>query len=199
MGTFKVERLELFSDGVFAIILTLLVLDLKVPPQLGIAGLEQAMPGLLVHACAFYVIGMVWVAHHQFLEHVQRISTSMLGFNLLVLFWVTLLPYGARIAAERLNDGLGAAIMTASVSLSLTSTLLMIGTGRFESIALDPIIRSFRRRRRWFFVGYMLLGFAAAALCFVSPWFGFAYLSTSCISLVITPLSVVHARLSAAS
>ena len=197
MGTFRVQRLELFSDGVFAIMLTLLVLDLKVPEQLGLAGLRTAAPGLLVHAGAFFVIGMMWIGHHQWLEHVQRISTEILGFNLFGLFWVTLLPYGARIAAERPHDGLGAAIMTAGVSLALTSTMVMNGLGRYESVALDPIMRPFRRRRRLFFIGYIALGFLAARLCFVSPWFGFGFLSTTIINLFITPLSVVHARLTA--
>lgn len=58
------ERVERFSDGVFAIVLALLVLDLKVPASLGVAGLRAAMPGLLVHAGAFFVIGMAWISHH---------------------------------------------------------------------------------------------------------------------------------------
>ena len=59
------HRLELFSDGVFAIILTLLVLDLKVPHAEGLAGLREATPALLVHALTFFVVGMCWLMHHR--------------------------------------------------------------------------------------------------------------------------------------
>ena len=57
------HRLELFSDGVFAIILTLLVLDLKVPHAEGLAGLREATPALLMHALTFFIVGMGWVLH----------------------------------------------------------------------------------------------------------------------------------------
>ena len=120
------ERLELFSDGVFAIILTLLVLDLKAPEALGLAGLKAAIPGLLVHAGAFFVIGMAWITHHQFFEHIERVTARMLGWNLIVLFWITLVPFGARIAAERPADGLGAAIICFSVTLSMASLIAMV-------------------------------------------------------------------------
>lgn len=196
MGGIRKERLELFSDGVFAIILTLLVLDLKVPEQLGFAGLQAAAPGLLVHAGAFFVIGMAWITHHQFLEHMERISTTMLGSNLLVLFWITLVPYGARIAAERPHDGLGAAIMTVSVTLSMASTLLMIKTGHFTSPAHDPVMIQLRKRRFAFFLAYVAVGLVVTALCFVSPWFGFAFLTIGLAALFVRPVSEAHARMS---
>lgn len=52
------QRLELFSDGVFAIVLTLLVLDLKVPSAPGLAGLREIVPALLVHAASFFIVGV---------------------------------------------------------------------------------------------------------------------------------------------
>ena len=172
------ERLELFSDGVFAIILTLLVLDLKVPEAAGWAGLRAALPGLAVHAGAFYVIGMAWITHHQFLEHIESIGKSMLGWNLLILFWITLVPYGARIAAEHPTEGLGAAIMTGCISFSILSVTGMVSFGKFESGVLrDPRLIAFRRRRRIYFLLFCFVGLGIAALCFVTPWVGYAYLS----------------------
>ena len=199
MGHFRKERLELFSDGVFAILLTLLVLDLKVPEQLGAAGLRAAAPGLLVHAGAFFVIGTAWISHHQFLEHVERVSTAMLGANLLVLFWITLVPYGARIAAERPHDGLGAAIMTASLTLSMASLLLMFSFGQFQSIVHDPVMVPFRKRRLRMFLTYVALGLLTTALCFESPWFGFVFLTYGITAFWTPPASVVHERLTAAN
>src|ERR1700712_2512689 len=147
MGTIRKERLELFSDGVFAIILTLLVLDLKVPESVGLVGLRAALPGLIVHAGAFFVIGMAWITHHQFLEHVERIGSNMLGYNLLTLFWITLVPYGARIAAEQPHDGLGAAIMVAGTTMSIASAILMVLWGVFNWVVREPIMQPFRKRR----------------------------------------------------
>lgn len=199
MGTIRKERLELFSDGVFAIILTLLVLDLKVPQSVGLVGLRAALPGLLVHAGAFFVIGMAWITHHQFLEHVERIGTNMLGYNLLVLFWITLVPYGARIAAERPHDGLGAAIMAMSITMSVVSTILMFNFGDFRSVVHEAIMQPLRKRRRRLFLAYIALGLVTTALCFVSPWFGYAFLTIGVSALWTPPPSVVHARLVAPS
>jgi uncharacterized membrane protein len=199
MGAMHKERLELFSDGVFAIILTLLVLDLKVPEAVGLAGLRAAIPGLLVHAGAFFVIGMAWITHHQFLEHVERIDSSMLGYNLLILFWITLIPFGARIAAERPRDGLGAAIMVASITLSVVSTLLMVWFGNFQSVVRDPIMLPFRKRRLRIFLAYVGLGLVTTGLCFFSPWFGYVFLTIGISALWTPPPSVIHARLIAAN
>ena len=94
------HRLELFSDGVFAIILTLLVLDLKVPHADGLAGLREATPALLVHALTFFIVGMGWVLHHRTFFIKTDIGDRLVNLSLLALFWVTLLPFGAHIAAS---------------------------------------------------------------------------------------------------
>jgi len=195
MSTINKERFVLFSDGVFAIILTLLVLDLKVPESTGLAGLRAATPSLLVHAGAFFVIGMAWITHHHFLEHVQRIGSNMLGYNLLVLFWITLVPFGARIAAEHPNDGLGAAIMVAGIGLNLASLMIMGSFGDYQSIMHEPIMIPLKNRRGRYFFAYLALASVVVALCFISPWFGYGFLSFGASVLWVVPPSVVHARL----
>jgi uncharacterized membrane protein len=191
------ERLELFSDGVFAIILTLLVLDLKVPVGLGITGLKAAMPGLLVHAGAFFVIGMAWVTHHQFFEHIERITTRLLGWNLLVLFWITLVPYGARIAADHPSDGLGVAIMCLGVTLSMASIQFMIAGGGFESAVFDPALVPLRKRRARMFMGYVVLGLFVTVGCFIWPIVGYLFLTIGASALVVRPMSEMHAKMTA--
>ena len=188
------ERLELFSDGVFAIILTLLVLDLKVPEGRGVEGLRAAMPGLLVHAGAFFVIGMAWITHHQFLEHVETIGRSMLGWNLLVLFWITLIPFGARIAAEHPGDGLGAAIIAGSLTLAQASIIGMVLFGQFQSVAHDSRLARHRQRRVAVFLIYVVVGIAVTAGCFVSPWFGYVFMTIGATALLTPSVSELHAR-----
>ena len=94
------HRLELFTDGIFAIVLTLLVLDLKVPAADGLLGLKQAMPSLLVHALTFFVLGVSWMTHHGTFALLGEINYRIIRLNLFGLFWVTLMPFGAKIASE---------------------------------------------------------------------------------------------------
>ena len=75
------HRLELFSDGVFAIVLTVLVLDLRVPAAHFGAAFFEIVPALLVHAASFLVVASLWMAHHGVLARVTEIRTSTLRLN----------------------------------------------------------------------------------------------------------------------
>ncbi len=115
------HRLELFSDGVFAIVLTLLVLDLRVPAVQGLAGLHQIIPSLLVHAASFYVVGSFWVVHYGGMARIGEIRHHTLMLNLLTLFWATLIPFAARTAAERPLDPLGPSLLAATTGFYVTA------------------------------------------------------------------------------
>src|SRR5262249_42868978 len=106
------HRLELFSDGIYAIILTLLVLDLKVPAADGLPGLKQATPALLVHALTFFVISGMWLTHHSVFALLHELNAKIIRLNLVGMFWVTLIPFGARIASEEPLGSLGAFMIT---------------------------------------------------------------------------------------
>lgn len=167
-------RLELFSDGVFAIVLTLLVLDLKPPTLHGIAGLWQITPALLVHALVFIMVGINWMLHHRLSLAVRAVSPSDLATNLFVLFWVTLIPFGARIAAETPLDPLGISILCFITGAFMLGGSLALG-GLVAQTTDDTILRVLRNRNR------VLRAIAAAAflfalLCWVSPWLGYAFL-----------------------
>ena len=110
------HRLELFSDGVYAIILTLLVLDLKVPHAGGLAGLIEIAPALAVHALSFLMVGVAWRTHFRVFQVKQAITDPVVKLNLLVLFWATLIPFGARLAAEHPSGSLGATILCLGMS-----------------------------------------------------------------------------------
>ena len=119
----KTHRLELFSDGVFAIVLTLLVLDLKPPAHLGVAGFLEVAPALLVHAMTFGLVGYLWIAHHNLLAVVQEVSPRSLALNVLALFWLTLMPFTAKVAAEHPMDSLGPSGIAACMGLWTASTV----------------------------------------------------------------------------
>src|SRR5215212_10355727 len=102
------NRLEAFSDGVFAIAITLLVLELNVP-----AGdhlwqqLKDEWPSFAAFFVSFWVIGIIWVNHHGVLDHLARADRGVLYLNLLLLFTVVFIPFPTSLLAEHLKPGEG--------------------------------------------------------------------------------------------
>ena len=87
------SRLEAFSDGVLAIIITIMVLELKVPHDASAGALAKLWPVFLSYALSFVYIGIYWNNHHHMLHAVHRVSGGMLWANLHLLFWLSLVPF----------------------------------------------------------------------------------------------------------
>jgi uncharacterized membrane protein len=90
MGT---NRLEAFSDGVLAIIITIMVLELKVPHGTGWKDLAPLVPVLLSYVLSFIYVGIYWNNHHHFMHVVDRVDGRILWANLHLLFWLSLIPF----------------------------------------------------------------------------------------------------------
>lgn len=86
-------RLEAFSDGVIAIIITIMVLELKVPHDSGWAALQPLIPTFLSYILSFVYVGIYWNNHHHLFQIVQHINGRVLWANLHLLFWLSLLPF----------------------------------------------------------------------------------------------------------
>jgi uncharacterized membrane protein len=86
-------RLEAFSDGVFAILITILVLELKVPHGDSWAALRPLLPVFLTYVLSFVYLGIYWNNHHHMLHAAERISGKVLWPNLYLLFWLSLVPF----------------------------------------------------------------------------------------------------------
>jgi uncharacterized membrane protein len=166
------SRLELFSDGVFAIVLTLLVLNLKVPTAHGFASLREAMPGLLVHAAVFFLVGIMWMGHHAALARVDRVSYRALLFNLLALFWVTLLPFAAENAVDRPSEPLGASLIAFCCGAYMMSFMAM-RLSAHSAIDDVPEMRRWRRMRIAIASCVVVINLACAILAWASPWIGY--------------------------
>jgi uncharacterized membrane protein len=90
----KTSRLEAFSDGVLAIIITIMVLELKVPEEPTLAALGQvAGTGLLTYLLSFVYIGIYWNNHHHMFQLTERVTGGVLWANLHLLFWLSLYPF----------------------------------------------------------------------------------------------------------
>jgi uncharacterized membrane protein len=105
MGT---SRLEAFSDGVLAVAITLLVLDLRVDrgsAQSLSRQLAHEWPSFLGYAVSFFVLGIIWVNHHALLALTQKVDRALLFYNLLLLLWATTIPFTTSTLATYMRDG----------------------------------------------------------------------------------------------
>jgi len=171
------SRLEAFSDGVFAIAITLLILDVTVPPGSG-AHLAHALvrewPAYLAYITSFLTISVIWVNHHAMFSKVTYADRRLVFSNSVFLMVVAFIPFPTRLLAEYIRDPNGA--RTAAVFFGLTFIVLAVVFNlTWRAIAIDrrlvrddvpqaeikAIFRSFRP-------GVPMYGFATA-IAFVSP------------------------------
>jgi uncharacterized membrane protein len=125
----QTSRLEAFSDAVFAIAITLLVLGLSVPA--GDKDLGQALvdewPSFASYLVSFVVIGIIWVNHHAVLDHVTEATRMLLFLNLLLLLWVTFIPFPTAVLAEHLRTGSDESLAAAIYSGTMAAMGLSFG------------------------------------------------------------------------
>jgi uncharacterized membrane protein len=96
----KTQRLEAFTDGVVAIIITIMVLELPVPREAGMDALKPSLVLFAAYALAFIKIGMYWANHHHMVQTARKVNGQVLLANLLLLFWLSLVPYVVRWVGE---------------------------------------------------------------------------------------------------
>jgi uncharacterized membrane protein len=87
------SRLEAFSDGVFAIIITIMVLELKVPEGGGLSALAPLFPVFLSYILSFIFIGIYWVNHHHLMHTLKKVNGGIMWANMHLLFWLSLIPF----------------------------------------------------------------------------------------------------------
>lgn len=120
----KTSRLEAFSDGVLAIILTIMVLELKVPIDGDFESLKLLAPKLLNYILSFVFVGIYWNNHHHIFMVIDKINGTMLWLNLLFLFWLSLLPVATGWVSEHFESNwpvafYGLILLASSISFAL--------------------------------------------------------------------------------
>src|ERR1700710_1983742 len=100
-------RVEAFSDGVFAIVITLLVLDLRPPEIHGefLHGLGEQWPGYVAYLASFGYVGVIWINHHQLFTRIAVVDTGLLWRNLALLLATSILPFPASVLAAAFRHG----------------------------------------------------------------------------------------------
>ncbi len=171
-------RLEAFSDGVFAIAITLLVLDLTVPkgqPDGGLwAALGREWPSYFAYLVSFLVIGIMWVNHHTVFEKVRRVDRAVLFANLALLLFTSVIPFPTRLAAEYLTANADARIAMAVYSGAMLACAVSYGTlwlviTRDAGVLHEHLDRAIERAaiRRFGFGNVVYL--ATVGLSFLNP------------------------------
>src|SRR3954466_3460829 len=94
------NRLEAFSDGVIAIIITIMVLELKVPHNPTWQSYLDAYPVFVSYALSFVFVGLYWSTHHHIFQAVTKVDNKVLWLNMLTLFWLSLIPFATASMGE---------------------------------------------------------------------------------------------------
>ncbi len=133
-------RLEAFSDGVLAIIITIMVLELKVPHGAEPAALRPLLPVFLSYLLSFVYIGIYWNNHHHMLHATQRVSGAVLWANLHLLFWLSLVPFvtgwmGENDFAPAPTALYGVALLMAAIAYWILQRTLMAAHGSESLLA----------------------------------------------------------------
>jgi uncharacterized membrane protein len=123
----ETARLETFSDGVFAIAATLLILDVRLPPDGGVRhGLLHIWPSYAAYVLAFVTIGIMWVNHHNVFRQIDRVDRTFLTINVVFLMVIAFVPFPTRVLAEHLQHDARAAAF--AYGLTMTVMAAMYGT-----------------------------------------------------------------------
>src|SRR6185295_10024553 len=125
----ETHRLDAFSDGVFAIAITLLILEIRVPEigpgeSLGHA-LKDLWPSYIAYATSFGVIGIMWANHHNLFRLVHRTDHLLLMLNLALLLCVGFIPFPTALVARYLSEGTGESTAVAAYGATLTVTAIV--------------------------------------------------------------------------
>jgi uncharacterized membrane protein len=133
-------RLEAFSDGVLAIIITIMVLELKAPREPGLDALRQLVPLFLSYMLSFVFVGIYWNNHHHLLQAARHVNGQTLWANLHLLFWLSLTPFvtdwmGATNFAAWPVAAYGAVLLLAGCAYFILTRVLVAHHGRDSALA----------------------------------------------------------------
>jgi uncharacterized membrane protein len=134
-------RLEAFSDGVIAIIITIMVLELKVPHTADLAALKPVLPVLLSYVLSFVYVGIYWNNHHHLLQAARTVTGGVLWANLHLLFWLSLFPFatawmGENHAAATPVAFYGGILLCAAIAYYILTRALIGFHGKDSALAM---------------------------------------------------------------
>ena len=162
------NRMEAFSDGVLAIIITIMVLEMKVPHGTDFAALRPLLPVFLTYVLSFIYLGIYWNNHHHMLHATQHVSGAILWANLHLLFWLSLFPFvtgwmGENHFAAMPTALYGVVLLMAAIAYWILQQAIIARHGR-ESLLAKAVGSDFKGKISP--VLYIIAIFSA----FIAPW-----------------------------
>ena len=163
-------RLEAFSDGVLAVVITIMVLELKPPHGAGPAALRPLVPVLLSYVLSFVYVGIYWNNHHHLLHATQRVNGATLWANLHLLFWLSLIPFTTAWMGDNYCNSwpvavYGMVLLLAGVAYYILTRILIRLHGQGSTLATS--IGNDRKAR----ISIAIYA-AGILLAFIQPWIG---------------------------
>jgi uncharacterized membrane protein len=133
-------RLETFSDGVIAILITIMVLGLKTPESADLRGLQAILPAILTYLLSFLYLGIYWNNHHHTFVLVDKVSGGVLWANLHLLFWLSLIPFGTVWLGENHSAAVPAAayggiLLMSAVAYTILLRVIIATQGAHSKLA----------------------------------------------------------------
>lgn len=133
-------RLEAFSDGVIAILITIMVLELKVPHEASFAALRPLFPVFLSYILSFIYLGIYWNNHHHLFQAAQQVKGNVLWANLHLLFWLSLIPFVTGWTGENHFAALpvafyGVVLLFSAIAYFILSRTLIVNHGKASTLA----------------------------------------------------------------
>jgi uncharacterized membrane protein len=168
-------RLEAFSDGVLAVIITIMALELRAPAGGSFTDLRSRLPALLIYILSFVIIGIYWNNHHHLLRAARRVTGGVMWANLHLLFWLSLIPVLTEWVGEHYRASAPAATyglvgLGAAIAFTILTRAIIRADGN-DSLVAQAIGRDNKGR-------ISLVAYAAATgLAFVSPWIAYALIA----------------------
>jgi uncharacterized membrane protein len=170
------ERLNAFSDGVIAVIITIMVLELKPPHDATFASLRELWPTFLSYVISFLFVGVVWINHHHLFRYVERVCPTVIWANLAFLFFVSLVPFVTAYLAENRLDAFTTALyafMCVLITISFTFLQGTIVREFGDDHKLQALARGSKRRNRLALMVYIL----AIPVAYWQPYASIAMIS----------------------
>ncbi|HEV7615794.1 MAG TPA: TMEM175 family protein [Solirubrobacterales bacterium] len=164
------SRIVAFSDGVFAIAITLLVLSFGIPDHLHGESLAEALWGqrddFLAYGLSFAVIGRFWVVHHRFFSEVTGFDNRLLGLNIFYLAWIVLIPFSSEVLGDHGGEAAAVILYAANLSGVILTGMWMSADAR--GAGLTSIDAAAHREQRWRSIYIATVFLASIPVAYVS-------------------------------
>lgn len=169
----KTSRLEAFSDGVLAIIITIMVLGLSAPTETDILSLLAKTPVFLSYIFSFIYVGIYWNNHHHLFQITQKVNGKILWANLHLLFWLSLVPFttawiGANYDAKLPVISYGVVLLFCAIAYFILQSVII--KSHDNNFPLRKVVGSDRKGK--ISIGFYMLGIGCT---FLNTWFGIAF------------------------